>query len=94
MLKKVIPILFAVFVSACAHTPSASQEKASCCQTSECSKGQGGECCQGSECSCCQGGGCEMCQGKKSHSSPAMSEGEECQACAQAEREWKARQGK
>jgi hypothetical protein len=92
MLKKLLPLVILVLVSACANTQgpaSGMGMKMSCCEKCECCKsGKCGECCKEGQCSCCKDGTCKMCHGMGS-----ISEDESCPMCAKSEREWKARQG-
>lgn len=96
MLRKLLPFVVMVFVSACANTQNTSSDgmaimQMACCEKCECCKSKKcGECCKDGKCSCCKDGNCKMCM----NGMPSMSDKEECPECAKAEREWQTKHGK
>lgn len=86
MLKKLIPFVLLVFVSACANTQTATTADAGT-KMHNCEKC---ECCKSGKCACSKHGGGKMC---KKGEGQSMKAGEECPICAKAEREWKEKNG-
>ncbi len=90
MLKKLLPFVVMALVTACSNTQPASQMTMSCCEKCESSSCK--DCCAGGDCACCKDGACKMCEGKKDASATAGDK--PCKICDEAERAWKAKQGK
>lgn len=92
MIKKILPIVMVLFLSACANMQGMPQSKMemTCCKKCEhCASMKGSECCKDGQYSCCKGGMCKMCaSGMKTDS--GMSDNQKCKVCEEAERASKA----
>lgn len=92
MIKKLVPLVVVVFLSACSHLqaesgPGSICMKSPCCEQCKCCRSEEcGDCCKDGQCSCCKAGSCTMCRGVK-EGKTFVPQTEECPECAKAERE-------
>lgn len=90
MIKKVIPLMLMLVISACSHMETANSSM-SCCKNCECCQSGQCECCKGGACGCCEKGACPMCE-KMQQGSPVHPGDQGCALCEKSQREWEAKQ--